>query len=412
MMTLSERTRLNILLCLSVILAIFQVITATAVIILFKAYSDLKKKATETETNLSSIETQISLRNEERPETTATTATVESERNSRKWRGNVEESPTRVPTPPQNRRSGYKQEIYPQYYSTEVPRTQSRNSQEMTGFPRDTSFTSARSCDSGTGSFITRTPQSSISCESKTLWQAPIIERGSNEVKDRPISRDSQISQSPFRLSRDTSSEVWRTGSSGSSQSLEDKSRRARREVRKECNEPSNQNELTYNRSSRLHTMAIEMIGLEENGLTNKAYHEGNEDFNKGLKKTAIASEELAHDLNSESQPQIGKNVNTADLNYEKEEIKKKWHKDENEVPTRVPTPPRMRRSKRNKNEVRDRLSSRLETMAIGMIGLEETHAGERKSERLSRHLIQRKEEIGEESSDLNGNKSNVITRF
>lgn len=409
MMILSQSVRLNISLCLSIVLAIGQVLTVTALIILFKAYSDLKKKATECQRNLSLIEAQTT-RNEERTETRSTTATLESEIN-KKWQKNGEGSPTRVPSPPSNRRSGYKQETFDH-------RTHSSNSQEMTRFPRDTSFTSARSRDSGTGSITTRTPQSSISCESKMRWQEPITEGDSKQVESRPVSCNEPMSrnQNEHPDSRSSRLQTMAIGMIGLEENDLENERwhkdgeqspaSCRVWIHDQSNKSiTNENELGDSRSSRLQTMAIGMIGMEKNGLENEGFHEGNEGSNEDFttrsdREPTLTSEELVRDLNSKTQQ------------TRKEIINMRWHKDEEEIPTRVPTPPSNRRSKQNQNEHRDSHSSRLQTMAIEMIGLEEKSlAEERKNERASRLLSQRKKAIDEVPSRLINDES-IETQF
>lgn len=306
MFSLSESTRINISLCLSIVLVIAQVLTVTALIILLKAYADLKKKATDCQKSLASIEAQTSRTAEGGIEPESTTVTLESETN-KKWLKDGEESPIRVPTPrPGHRRSGFDQE-------NPAHRTQSSISQEWPGFPRDTSFASARSRDSGTGSITTRTPKSSFSHIPKMGREDPHPER-----------------ESPVE-SRSTS---W--------------------------NERRNQNEDAGSRSSRSQTMAIEMIVFEDNdGFENEGCTGDNENFTTTTNKPTLESEELMCNSNRNAD--------------NKEVLKKKWHRDEPEdSPTRVPTPPSNRKRKQVENEVQDSRSSRLPTMGIEMIGTKE----------------------------------------
>lgn len=321
-MSFSESTRATIVFYLSILLTICEIITAISLIILLKAFLSLRRRVLNYEKNLPlvRIETQQC-----KPTTTTAAAAAVGMRaatigSSKQLE--VGETAERVPTPKPNRKSGCDQHLLENNCIVKVPRTLSTSGHDVSF----ASFNSPR--DSGTGSVSTRSPQSSISYESQKMMKESFSKQEGNSTLPKTKSSEPQRSQA-----RHLSFESGRT-SSNASCGPPRTTRYGSHSVRFPSSKPLNENENDF-RLSRLKTVSIEMVGLDDNqnetkskrasralkemeedaseepaaiedvGFDNEGYHgdqvASNRSSSVGSKIAPLASEESVSSLNSES---------------------------------------------------------------------------------------------------------------
>lgn len=317
-MTVSESTRVTIVFYLSILLTICEIITVIFLFVLLKKFLNLRKRVLDYEKKLPLVRIEAQQRKPTTPRPTRTTTTGSSKQLM------VGEVVMRVPTPKANRKSISDQQVPRDDGTVAVPRTRSMSGQKLTELiHEDSTFASFNSPrDSGTGSVST----SSISYESQQKMKEAFIKREGSSTLPKTMSCGSQRTQAKLESGRTSS-----TASCGPFRPT----RYTSQSVRLPSNKPMNENDF---RPSRLKTVCIEMVGLDDNefsqkdtkskrasralkemeenaneepsaiedvGFENEGFHDDNVASNRsssaGSKAAPLASEESVSSLNSES---------------------------------------------------------------------------------------------------------------
>ena len=331
-MSFSDSNRTTILFGLSILLAVCQVINLVALIILFKAFLNLKRKILDYEKNLPSVRLDTPQCQRCKKTTAAAAAAAATvvdggtgqERASGNWQLQAGEVAMRVPTPEPRRRYDC---------TVAVPRTLSTSGQKLLDLNHDgfESFDSPR--DSGTGTASTRSPHSSISYESQKTMKESFSTREESSTLPKTRSRESQRCMSHDQ-STDVPFDTDRTSSSASCGATRP-ARYGAHSLRFPSKEPLNENDF---RLSRLKTVSIEMVDLDDKkfcsntkikrasralkemdeneeepsaiedvGFDNEGYHGDHAPSNRNSsdvsKLAPLACEESVSSLNSESVP-------------------------------------------------------------------------------------------------------------
>ncbi|XP_031567904.1 uncharacterized protein LOC116302696 [Actinia tenebrosa] len=332
-MAVSESTCVStIMFMLSILLTIGQIITAVVLIILVKAFWNLRRRVLDYEKNLPLVRLETPQRINT---TTATKPLKRASTTASSKRLEDGEEATVVPTPnPGNRRSVCEQQVpHADDCTMTVPRTQSTSAQKLLELIHNVSFESFSSPrDSGTGSASTTSPNSSISYELQRSMKESFSKREGSSTLPKTKSWGSQGSKScdaPFESGRSLS-----TASCGPSRPT----RYGSHFVKFLSKKPINENDF---RPSRLKTISIEMIGqddddcpnetkskrasrilremeedaseepaaIEEVGFCNEGYHASSNRSSPEVSKNApLASEESVSSSNSESVNEINNN--------------------------------------------------------------------------------------------------------